>query len=272
MRRSAGARRLDVLAVLALFIAAVVARRDVLPHGLLFPDEAWEALGAAKGSLGNLLTVGFSAPGFTAVLMGWHKLFGAPEQMAYVPFAAAIVTPPLTYVALRRFGSAPSISLLLGAALASEKLNIAYSGRVKSYVIDVPIVLAFAVLLPRLARVHFTWRSATLWLIGSFAVGFFSPFALIASAVAGVILVLTPVADRATRLAAVGAQGVLFAVLTLLVRRSTTSRRSHRGGRAPMTASSASTTPAPSTWSRTSPRTCAGSHRSSPEARAGGPH
>jgi hypothetical protein len=220
VRLSAGARRLDALAVLALFIAAVVARRDVLPHGLLFPDEAWEALGAAKGSLGNLLTVGFSAPGFTGVLMGWHKLFGVPEQMAYVPFAAGIVTPPLTYVALRRFGSAPSIGLLLGAALASEKLNIVYSGRVKSYVIDVPIVLAFAVLLPRLVRVHFTWRSAVLWVVGSFAVGFFSPFALIASAVAGAILVVKPAGDRAMRVVAVGTQGVLLAVLTLLVRRT----------------------------------------------------
>ncbi len=153
-------------------------RRDVLPQGILFPDEAWQALGAAKGSLGNLLTVGFSAPGFTSVLMGWHQLFSAPLKMAYVPFAAGVVTPPLTYVALRRFGAARSVSLLLGAALASERLNIVYSGRVKSYVIDVPIVLAIAVLLPRVVRVHFTWRSATLWVIGTFAVGFFSPFAL----------------------------------------------------------------------------------------------
>jgi hypothetical protein len=126
----------------------------------------------------------------------------------------------VSYVVLRRIGTAWSVSVLLGAALASERLNVIYSGRVKSYVIDALIVLGFAVVLPRLVRVRFSWRAAALWVVGSSAVGFFSPFALIASAVAGMILLVRASGDRAVRAAAVVGQGVLLAVVTAAVRRT----------------------------------------------------
>jgi hypothetical protein len=212
--------RIDALAVAGLFVAALLARRNILPHDGLSPDDAWQAFGAAKGSMGNLLTVGFSAPGFTGALMVWHRLFGAPDQMADLAFAAGVMTPAVLYVALRRFGYVRSISLLLGAALVSENLHIVYSGRVKSYVVDALIVLGFAALLPRLVRVHFRGRAAALWVFGSFAVGFFSPFALIAAGVAGIIMVLRPVGDRAMRAVAVAGQGALSVALTLALRRT----------------------------------------------------
>jgi hypothetical protein len=213
-------RPLDALAIAGLLVAAFVARRNILPHNGLFGDDAWQAFGAARGSLSNFITVGFSAPGFTAALMVLHRFVGRPEQMADLAFAAGVVTPAVLYVALRRFGYAWSISLLLSAALVSERLNVVYSGRVKSYVIDALIVLGFAALLPRIARVRFGWRAAALWVLGSFAVGSFSPFALVAAGVAGIILLLRPVGDLAMRVAAVASQGLLYAALTLAVRRT----------------------------------------------------
>ncbi len=211
---------MDALAVMGLFVAAFFARRNMLVHDGLFPDDGWQAFGAAKGSLSNLLTVGFSAPGFTGALMVWYRLVGAPERMVDLAFAAGVLTPAVLYVALRRFGYIWSISLLLGAALASEKLNIVYSGRVKPYVIDALIVLGITALVPRLVRVHFTWRVAALWIFGSFAVGSFSPFALVAAGVAGMIVLLRPAGDRVMRAVAVAGQGALSVALTLGVRRA----------------------------------------------------
>ena len=211
---------MDALAVLGLLVAAFVARRNVLPHNGLFPDDAWQAFGASKGSPNNLVTVGFSAPGYTGALMVWHRLAGAPERMADLAFAAGVATPAVLYVALRRFGYARSISLLLGAALVYEKLHVVYSGHVKSYVIDALIVLGFAALLPRLVRVHFGWRAAALWVVGSFAVGFFSPFTLVAALVAGMIMLLRPAGDRAMRAIAIAVQVGLSVALLLAVRRT----------------------------------------------------
>ncbi|MDP9333884.1 MAG: hypothetical protein M3Q30_11350 [Actinomycetota bacterium] len=220
VQRGAKFEPLDAFAVVGLLVAAFVARRNVLPHDGLFGDDAWQAFGAAKGSPGNFITVGFSAPGFTGALMIWHRLVGAPERMAYLAFAGGVVTPAVLYVALRRFGYVWSISLLLGAALVSENLNVVYSGRVKSYVIDALIVLGFAALLPRLVRVRFGWRAAALWVFGSFVVGFFSPFAFVAAGVAGMIMLLRPAGDRAMRAVAVVGQGALYIALTLAVRRT----------------------------------------------------
>ena len=52
----------------ALFVLALVARHGSLPHDGLIFDDAWVAIGAMKGSLGELLTVGLHHPGFTALL------------------------------------------------------------------------------------------------------------------------------------------------------------------------------------------------------------
>ncbi len=219
-RPAAKGRSAEAFTILVLVAAAFVARRHVLPHDGLFGDDAWQAFGATKGSLRNFMTVGFSAPGFTAALMVWHQLVSAPEAMADLAFAAGVVTPAVLYVALRRFGFVWSISVLLSAALVSERFNIIYSGRVKSYVIDALIVVGIVTVLPRLTRVHFGGRAVGLWVVGSFVVGFFSPFALIAAGVAGVMLLLYPNDDRAMRVFAVAGQFMLSLGLSLAVRRT----------------------------------------------------
>src|SRR5205823_6107545 len=83
----------DVAIVLVLVVAAVVARRHVLPEDGLVGDDAWQAFGAMHASPSNLLTVGFSAPGFTAVLAVWHAIARRPESMADVAFAAGVLGP-----------------------------------------------------------------------------------------------------------------------------------------------------------------------------------
>jgi len=220
LRSAKNVRWVDALSVLALLVAGFVARHNVLPHDGLFGDDAWQAFGAAKGSLRDFMTVGFSAPGFTGILMLWHQLSGTPETMADVAFAAGVVTPAALYVALRRFGMAWSVSVLIGAAVACEKFNVIYSGRVKSYVIDALIVVAIAVVMPRVTRVRFGWRAAGLWIVGSFVVGFFSPFVLIATAVAGVMLVIYPNDDRVMRSFAVAGQFAFSLALSVAVRRT----------------------------------------------------
>jgi len=208
------------LTVLALLVAGFVTRRNVLPHDGLFGDDAWQAFGAARGSLRDFMTVGFSAPGFTGLLMLWHRLASTPETMADVAFAAGVVTPAVLYVALRRFGMAWSVSVLIGAAVASEKFNVIYSGRVKSYVIDALIVVAIAVALPRVTRVRFGWQAVGVWIVGSFVIGFFSPFALIAADVAGVMIVIASNDDRVMRSFAVAGQFALSLALSVAVRRT----------------------------------------------------
>jgi hypothetical protein len=80
--------------------------------------------------------------------------------------------------------------------------------------------LGFAAFLPRIVRVHFGWRAATLWVAGSFAVGCFSPFALVAAGVAGILVLVRPAGDRVMRGVAVAGQGVLLVALSLAVRRT----------------------------------------------------
>jgi hypothetical protein len=210
----------DSVAVVALLVGAVVTRRNVLPHDGLFGDDAWQAFGAIHASAGHFLTVGFSGLGFTTLLIVWHALAPGPEQLAQVAFAAGVVGPAVFYVLLRRFGNRRSISLLIGSAVVSERLNIIYSGRVKSYVIDALVVLGLVVVVPRLARRQWNWRFTLGWVVGAVLVGSFSPFALLAALVAGLLLLVRPSHDIEYRIVAVGAQGFVYGTLSLAVRRT----------------------------------------------------
>jgi len=210
----------DSVAVLSLLVSAVVARRNVLPHDGLFGDDAWQAFGVMHASAGHFLTVGFSGLGFTVLVIGWHALAPRPEELAQVAFAAGMVGPALLYVVLRRFGNRRSISLLIGSALVAERLNIVYSGRVKSYVIDALLVLGWTVVIPRLARRRWDWRVTLVWVAGAVLVGVFSPFALLAALVAGLLMLARPSCDLRYRIVGVGIQGVVYGTLSLAVRRT----------------------------------------------------
>ncbi len=71
--------------------------------------------------------------------------------------AAGVLGPALLYLALRYCGYERSIGVLLGAALAVAATDVVYSGRVKTYTIDILIVLALALIIPRLTRIRWRW-------------------------------------------------------------------------------------------------------------------
>lgn len=205
----------DALIVVVLTVAAFVLRRRGLPDAGLWHDDAAPALGAAKGSLSQLLTVSFDHPTFTMGLHVWWFLTGQNwARMPDLAFIAGTLSPAVLYLVLCRIRYARSISGLLASALVASDMDIIYSGRVKTYVLDALVVLGLAVVVPVLARIRWRWTTGVAWFAGSLIVGLVSGFALIATAVAGVVLVLHVAGDRRVRVAAVGSQ--LAAVVVFL--------------------------------------------------------
>lgn len=230
-RRPATPRRrdsigmLDAVVAVALGAIAFVVRRHV-PHDGLFYDDAWQAFGAWKGSLSEVVSVGQSQPGFTAGLMAWTRLFGASTTSLVTPaLIAGALGPPGLYVVLRWFDFSRPIALLAGAALSSAQIHILYSYHVKTYTTDVLVVLGLAVAVRHLAVRRWTRSSALAWFVGSLVVGSFSSIALIATVVAGLMLLMHPSGDRKLRLVVVVGQIAALGGLYLASSRTYNHRR-----------------------------------------------
>jgi hypothetical protein len=213
-------RWFDLAVCLAFTVVAYQLRIETLPTDGLWFDDSWVAAGAIHGQLSTLMTTGSAHPGFTLVLMVIDRLGGDLRSLAYPALIAGVVGPAAFYIALRMLGYARSICALMGAALVVADIHIIYSGRVKSYTFDPLLVLALAVVLPRLARITWTWRLAAAWVVATVAIGTFSGYVLIATAAAAFILFLNPASDRFIRLGALGAQGLLQLGYYLWVQRS----------------------------------------------------
>jgi hypothetical protein len=204
----------DVLIALALGTIAFIVRRHVPADGLFY-DDAWQTLGAWKGSFSELITVGQTQLGFTAGLMVWTRLFGVGSAAMVTPaLIAGTLGPPALYIVLRRFHFSRSTSLLAGAALASAQVHIEYSYHVKTYPFDVLIVLGLALVVWQVARLRWRTSTAIAWCIASIVVGSFSSIALIATVMAGFILVLHPSGDRMLRALATAIALLALAMLT----------------------------------------------------------
>jgi hypothetical protein len=200
----------DAFVALILGAAAAAARWYVPADGV-WHDDAWQALGAWKGSFTGFMTVGQTQPGFTAGLMVWTRLFGVSTASLVAPaLIAGTLGPPALYLGLRRFGYARSVAFLVGAALSGAQIHITYSYHVKTYPFDVLIVLGLALAVGYLAPRHWKWHTAVAWFGGSVLVGSFSSIALIATSVAGLILVAHSNDDRKRRAIAVAAQLVVL--------------------------------------------------------------
>ena len=207
----------EVLIVVVLGVTAFIVRMHELPTNGFWLDDAVTAAGL-KASPSQIVAVNFDHPGYAAGLMAWSRLIGGSDvSLAYPALIAGIIGPPLLYLVLRRFGYARPIAALLGAALVACQTDIVYSGRVKTYTLDLLIVLVFALVLPRLARLRWTWRTGVLWAVVAVIVGSNSLFSLVATAVAGLVLVLHPSSDLRVRLAAVGTQAAAYVAFILLV-------------------------------------------------------
>ncbi len=203
-------------------MVAFLVRRHGLPTDGLWHDDTNPAAGLkAVSSLSQLLAVSIEHPGFTAALMGWRDLTGGSDaSLTYPALIAGVLSPPLLYLALRRCGYERSISALLGAALAAAQTDIIYSGRIRTYTIDVLIVLGLAMIVPRLARMRWRWQTAVAWVVGAIVVATFSGFALIAVAVAGAIVVLHPKSDLRVRVAAVAVEAAACAAILVATGRT----------------------------------------------------
>jgi hypothetical protein len=210
----------DALVVATLTAVAFITRHGGLPTDGLWHDDAWVVFGATKGSLSHLFTVGADHPGYTLLLMAWTRLGGNIESTSYPAFIAGTLGPPALYVVLRRLGFERSISALLGATLAAAHIHIMYSGRVKTYSLDVLIVLGLVVAVASLANIRWRWYTAVAWVTTATVVGSVSGFALVAIAAAGIVFLLHPASDRRVRFVAVGAQAVLLLILFVATQRS----------------------------------------------------
>lgn len=200
----------EVLVVTVLLAVGVAARRRSLPVDGLVYDDAWVATGVTKGGFHDLLHVSTNHPGFSAMLMVWARtVSGRSELLAIPSFVIGAATPALTYVVLRKLRVIWSISFFAAALLLVAPPQVQYSGRVKSYVFEVVVVLVLAIALKPLASRTWSWGVAAAWLAASVLVGTFSVFTLVAVAAAGVVLALHPSGDRNRRIAAVGVQGVI---------------------------------------------------------------
>jgi hypothetical protein len=205
----------DALIAIALGTIAFILRRNVPADGLFYND-AWQALGAWKGSFSEFITVGQTQPGFTVGLMIWTRLFGVGTTALLTPaLIAGTLGPPALYIALRQFGYARSVAFLAGAALSSTQVHIIYSYAVKTYTFDVLIMLGLALVVWQLARRCWRASTAVAWFIGSVVVGSFSSIALMATGTAGLILALHPCGDRKLRVATTAAQLLMLATIYL---------------------------------------------------------
>jgi hypothetical protein len=215
--REAGWRRYwpDLMLAAVLAAVAFLARRHGLPTDGLWLDDTGPA--AALGAQpSQLLTVGASYPGYIAFLIGWSHLTGGSDaSLAYPALIAGTLSPPLLYLALRACGYERPIGVLLGAALAAAQTDIVYSGRLRTYTIDLLIVLGLVMIIPALVRMRWRWYAGVAWVVGATVIASFSGFALGAAAVAGAFIVLRPASDLPVRVVAVGTQAAATIALFL---------------------------------------------------------
>lgn len=218
-RRPAATDVVDLVIAVSLSVAAYMLRRPLLPRDGLFYDDAWVAGGAVFGSIGDVPRTGGAHPGFTVLLWLQHHLVGGPvEHLALVPFLVGVLGPALVYACLRSLGYERPSSLLAAAALVVTHAHVIYSGHVKSYTLDVVVVMALAALLPRVADRRWTWRGVVGWIGFAVVIGSLSGYQMLASALAITILVLHPQGDRWRRLTALGVQGLIQAGWVLYAR------------------------------------------------------
>lgn len=211
-----GRHGVDVAIATCLAVVAFLLRRHGVPTDGLWLDDSITGAGLTA-SPSDLFTVSADHPGFILTLMGWRDLTGGSDAaLTYLALAAGTLGPALLYLGLRWCGYERSISALLAAALVVAETHVVYSGRVRTYTIDLLIVLALALVVPRLTRISWRWGMAIAWVAATALLALFSGFALIAVAVAGPIILLHPASDLRWRAVAVGVQEAICVVLLVV--------------------------------------------------------
>jgi hypothetical protein len=192
---------------LALVAGAVVMRRHALPSDGLYHDDAWAAISITLTSPREWLYTSVEHPGFVALLsplryVGQHN----PDVLVIPVLVIGALAPVVVYALLRSLSYARSIATALAAVLVVAPGPVALSGHLKTYQIDLIVVAAVAMILPRLVRTRWSSRMAALWVVATVLLGTLSGYALLITAIAGVVLVWYAAGDRRTRVVAVALQ------------------------------------------------------------------
>lgn len=210
----------DLAVMLGMVVPAYVLRRWGLPHDGLWYDDAWVAGGAVFGSPSDVAMTGGAHPGFTMLLWLQHRVLGGPpEHLALIAFVFGVLGPSLLYLGLRSLRYGKPGSFLAAAALLVTPSHVIYSARVKSYSLDVVVVMLVAAAIPRLAARRWTWWGTAGWVAAAVAVGSLSGYQMLATAVAMGILVIHSNGDRWQRLTALVVQGVIQGGWVMYARR-----------------------------------------------------
>jgi hypothetical protein len=210
----------DVALAFVLAVAAYVLRRGGSAKDGFWYDDAWVAVGAVNGSLGDIPMTGGAHAGYTLLLWVQHHLVGGDvARLVIVTFTFGVIGPAIVFGCMRSLRYERVTSLLAAAAVVVTPSHVTYSGRVKSYTIDVVLVMVVATVLPRVSERRWTWAGAAGWVAAAVAIGSISGYVMLATATAIGILVLHPHGDRWTRAAALVAQGVLQGGWVLYSRR-----------------------------------------------------
>jgi hypothetical protein len=199
--------RADVLTAVALVGFALVVRRLALPRDGLFHDDAWEAVSITLTSPREWLWTSVEHPGFVAMLSPLRYIGRRTPVALVIPvLLAGALAPVAVFVLLRSLAYARSIATALATVLVVAPAPVVFSGHLKTYVVDIIIVAVVAIVLPRLAQLEWTNRVAVAWVVAALLLGTISGYALIVTAVAGVVLVWSAGGDRRTRMVAVALQ------------------------------------------------------------------
>jgi hypothetical protein len=207
--------------VVGLTVLALVVRLRALPDdGLLF-DDAWVAFGATRGSFGQLLSVSTLHPGYSALLMGWARFVPSTTTWMVLPALLAGAALPAAVVwAARRLDVRPAVAAGVGLLAVAAPTHVVYSGRVKPYTLETLAILVLAVALGPLSRRSWSTATAAWWVAAAVAIGSVNAFAMVATGIAAVVLVLHPCGDRALRMAAAAVQGGVQLLLLVAMRSS----------------------------------------------------
>ena len=210
----------DVVLAAGLVVGSFVLRWPGRPTDGIWYDDAWVAIGAMKGSIAEIPMTGGAHAGFTfALWLQHHLLGGGPERLALLAMVFGVIGPAVLFGCLRflRYGRVGT--MLAAAALLVTPSHVRYSGRVKSYTLDVVFVIVLATMLPRLADRRWTWAAAAGWVGFALVLGSVSGYVMLATALAIGILVLHPNGDRWPRMVALAVQGTLQGAWVLYIRR-----------------------------------------------------
>jgi hypothetical protein len=200
----------DLLIAIALVVAAGSLRLGSLPHDGLYHDDAWAAAPITMASPSQWLRTSVEHPGFTALLAALGGLVRHQPSLLVLPvFVAGALAPAVIFGFLRALSYRRSIASVLATLVVVAPTAVSLSGHLKTYVVDCSIVAALAVVLVPLANTRWRVGLGCAWVITAVLLGTFSIYVLVATAVAGVILVLHPRGDLRVRLVAVAVQAVV---------------------------------------------------------------